>query len=357
MDELLKNNLGLQVLTDTGWSNFEGLLLRGEKETLRIKTNSKQIVCTLDHKFYKKNFLLIEARSLKPGCKIITDCNIETVVSVELVGTNFVYDLLEVEKNHRFYANSILAKNCEFLIFDETLISSSCLLDLTGANPIEKQGQVRWYKKPQKSHTYIVALDPSLGTGGDPAALQVVELPSCIQVAEWQHNRTPVQGQIRVLKEVCNYIYEQIGTETDIYYSVENNTLGEAALVVISEVGEENIRGMFVSEPARAGQTRRYRKGFTTTNKSKLSACAKFKNLVESKKLTLTSSALISELKNFVASGGAFAAKPGETDDLVMSMLLVVRIIQYLQNFDPTLDNYIKDNEEFIEPMPFILMS
>ena len=245
---------------------------------------------------------------------------------------------------------------CEFLIFDETLISSSCLLELTGINPIEKQGQIRWYHKPKKGNTYVVALDPSLGTGGDNAALQVIELPSCRQVAEWQHNRTPVQGQVRVIKEVCNYIYEQIGTETDIYYSVENNTLGEAILVAISELGEENIRGIFVSEPARTGHTRRYRKGFTTTNKSKLAACAKLKNLVESKKLTISSSNLISELKNFVASGGAFAAKTGETDDLVMSMLLAVRIIQFLQNFDPTLDTYIKDHEDLIEPMPFIMM-
>ena len=356
MEELLKNNLGLQVLTDTGWSDFAGILLRGKKKSLVIKTTRKKIICTPDHKFFKPNFEFIEAQNLKPRSKIISSDGTESVVSVEIVGEREVYDLFEVKKNHRFYANNILAKNCEFLIFDETLISSSCLLDLTGVSPIEKQGQVRWFKRPQRGSTYVVALDPSLGTGGDYSALQIIELPSCIQVAEWQHNRTPIQGQVRVLKEVCNYIYEQIGTENDIYYSVENNTLGEAALVTISELGEENIRGNFVSEPARAGNVRRYRKGFTTTNKSKLAACAKLKSLIETKKMTVSSSNLISELKNFVASGGAFAAKPGETDDLVMAMILAVRIIQYLQSFDPDLDSYIKDHEEFIEPMPFILM-
>ena len=247
---------------------------------------------------------------------------------------------------------------CEFLIFDETLISSSCLIDLQGINPIEKQGQIRWFKKPSKGNTYVVALDPSLGTGGDNAALQVFELPSCIQVAEWQHNRTIIQGQVRVLKEICSYIYEQIGTENDIYYSVENNTLGEAALIAISELGEENIRGMFLSEPARAGHQRKYRKGFTTTNKTKLVACAKLKTMLEHKQLTITSANLISELKNFVASGGSFAAKTGETDDLVMAALLAIRMIQVLQNFDPDLDNKLKGSDiEFIEPMPFIMLS
>ena len=35
----------------------------------------------------------------------------------------------------------------------------------------------------------------------------------------------------------------------NIYYSVENNTLGEAALVPIQDIGEENISGYFLSEP------------------------------------------------------------------------------------------------------------
>jgi hypothetical protein len=148
-----------------------------------------------------------------------------------------------------------------------------------------------------------------------------------------------------------------LGTENNIYYSVENNTLGEAALISISELGEENIRGLFLSEPHKIGQGRRYRKGFTTTNKSKLAACAKLKTMVESKKMTVNSKNLISELKNFVASAGSFAAKIGETDDLVLSMLLAVRMTQVLQSFDSSIDNKLRDNfDELIEPMPFILI-
>lgn len=358
MDDLLKNNIGLQVLTDTGWSNFEGLLVRGKKQTLLIKTTSRSIVCTPDHKFYKPDLKFIAAEQLKPRTKILCNNTIDTVVSVATAEIEPVYDLLEVEKNHRFYANGILVKNCEFLIFDETLISSSCLLDMEGTNPIEKQGQVRWFKRPVKGSTYLVALDPSLGTGGDYAAIQVLELPSCIQVAEWQHNRTIIQAQVRVLKEICGYIYDQIGTETDIYYSLENNTLGEAALVTLSELGEENIRGIFLSEPAKQGTARRYRKGFTTTNKSKLVACAKLKTMIEYKKMVINSHNLISEFKNFVASGGSYAAKPGETDDLVMSLLLAIRMVQILQNFDPDLDTRLRGNDvDYIEPMPFIMLS
>jgi hypothetical protein len=246
--------------------------------------------------------------------------------------------------------------NCQPIIFDETLISPTVLSELTSTDPVDRQGQIRWYKQPDRRSTYVLGLDPSLGTGGDYSAIQVYELPSCTQVAEWQHNRTPIQGQIRVLKDICNYLHEQGVSENNIYYSVENNSLGEAALITISELGEENIKGVFLSEPAKLGQSRRYRKGFTTTNKSKLAACAKFKQMLETKKLKVSSANLISELKTFVSVAGSFEAKIGETDDLVMSTLLVVRMIQTLQNFDVNLDKYLReDMTDLIVPMPFIM--
>ena len=245
---------------------------------------------------------------------------------------------------------------CEFIIFDETLINPLHLVEMAGIDPIEKQGQVRWYKKPERDRTYVVALDPSLGTGSDPAALQVFEMPGLKQVAEWCDNKTIVQRQVRIMQEICEHLSNVTGT-TNVYYSVENNTLGEAALVAINELGEENIKGTFLTEPRKGAAGIRYRKGFTTTNKSKLSACAKFKSLVETKRLHVASKALISELKTFVAHGTSFAAKIGEHDDLVMSALLAIRMIMMLQQFDSGLDAELKDSiDTFIEPMPFIMI-
>jgi Terminase RNaseH-like domain len=227
---------------------------------------------------------------------------------------------------------------------------------LQGQEPVERQGQIRWWRRPDPSMTYVVALDPSLGTGGDPAAIQVFELPSFTQVAEWQHNRTPIQKQIAIMREITRYLAETVSAN-NIYYSIENNTLGEAGLVTIAEMGEENIPGNFLSEPARAGSGRRYRKGFTTSNKSKLGACAKLKNLLETRRMTVHSKNLISELKTFVANGGSYAAKPGETDDLVMSLLLIIRMAQLLQTYDVSLDNAMRDGvDQIIEPMPFIML-
>ena len=243
---------------------------------------------------------------------------------------------------------------CEFIINDETLISPVKLIDLEGREPLYKTGQVRWYKKPEKNKIYVIGLDPSLGTGGDPAAIQVFEANTTVQVAEWRHNQSDIPTQIRILNDIIQHIYDITKDDKSIYYSVENNTVGEAALISIAEWGEERIKGYFLSAPHDPG-TKRMRKGFNTTNKSKIAACAKFKNLVESGRMQINSRSLVSELKNFVASGTSYAAKIGETDDLVMAALLVTRMLQLLQTFHSELDGQIRDHgDALIEPMPFI---
>lgn len=242
----------------------------------------------------------------------------------------------------------------EFIAFDETLIDSIKLSLFESKDVYKKTGQVRWYKPVQKGKTYIAALDPSLGTGGDNAAIQVYELPGMKQIAEWMHNKTPITEQIKILKGILQEI-QQDASDSEIYWSVENNTLGEAALVVIAEMGEENIPGSFISESRKAGSSRAYRKGFTTTNRSKLAACSKFKNWVENGKMEIASSALLRETKTFIARGSGYAAKDGETDDLVMAALLVVRIANQVAQYDENTYNELRDSfddEDNIEPMP-----
>lgn len=243
---------------------------------------------------------------------------------------------------------------CEFIINDETLIAPTKLIDLQGHEPLYKTGQVRWYQRPHAGRSYVVALDPSLGTGGDPSAIQVFEAETTEQVAEWRHNRTPIPEQIRILADICSHLNETLKDPQKIYYSIENNTIGEAALISIAEYGEENIQGYFLSDP-NSNSGRRYRKGFNTTNKPKLAACNKLKTLIESGRMKIRSPSLVSELKTFVASGVTYAAKQGETDDLVMASVLAVRMLQLLQTYDSNINNQLRDHgDTIIPPMPFI---
>ena len=252
---------------------------------------------------------------------------------------------------------------CKFLIFDETLINSISLADMEGSEPIMKMGQARWYKKINPACTYIVSLDPSLGTGGDFAAIEILELPTMHQVCEWHHNMTPVQAQARILRDLLKYIDDQCqiaGVTPSIYYSVENNTVGESALVAINELGEDTFPGLFLSEPIKKGHVRRFRKGFNTTHAAKIAACAKLKQLIESKQFKISSKPLISELKTFVAQGITFKAKTGQHDDLVSSLLLAIRMTMLLQDWDPTIYDKMRDHtgmEEHDLPLPIYISS
>jgi hypothetical protein len=199
-----------------------------------------------------------------------------------------------------------------------------------------------------------------MGTGGDNAAIQVFELPSYIQVAEWQHNQTAIPGQIRVLSDICKYIEQETRNTNGIYWSVENNGIGEACLLVINDFGEENIPGLFVSEPMRKGHVRKFRKGFNTTHGTKITACSRLKTMVENDKMKVSSKTLISELKAFVATGSSYQAKSGSSDDLVSATLLALRMMAVLKDWDPRIYSTFtqaEDIEDYEAPMPIFISS
>jgi hypothetical protein len=253
---------------------------------------------------------------------------------------------------------------CEFLVYDETLINSITLAGMQGIDPTLKMGQCRWYKKISSDMIYAVALDPALGTGGNNAAIQILELPTMEQVGEWHHNTTPIEGQIKILRDILKFIQEGCSNlnGSNIYWSIENNTVGEAALIAVKNLGEENMPGLFIAEPIRKGHVRKFRKGFNTTHRSKISACSRMKYFIESGKMKINSKPLISELKAFIASGISFKAKSGETDDLVSAMLLAVRMSGVMSDWDSRIfdlmtDIGAEDDIDFEPPMPIFVSS
>jgi hypothetical protein len=78
--------------------------------------------------------------------------------------------------------------------------------------------------------------------------------------------------------------------------------------------------------------------------------------MVETKKMTLNSKPLVSELKTFVSTGLGFKAKSGEHDDLVSSTLLIIRMADVLADWDPKI--YDKMTEKLSEdqiPLPIFI--
>lgn len=357
MSKDFRTNTTYEVLTPSGFKDFAGVSLMGHKPVWRIETASGLFLeCTSDHKIFVNLDDHKPVSSLAIHDSIYTDRGLDPIVSISDTGkTEDVYDLIEVKDGYRYYANSILSSNCQFIAFEETLIASSMLAQLDGAQPIRTDSQVRWYKNIDSNCTYVIGLDPSMGTGGDNAAIQVWELPTLRQVAEWQHNKTRIEDQVALLRGIGKYIESQ--GEPEIYWSVENNTLGEAALVVIRDTGEDHFAGSMLHDPDTRGT--RKRKGYTTTPRSKQEACASLKRLVENRQLQINSKALISELKTFIYRGGSYAARNGMTDDLVMALILVLRMADYIAKWEENTNAALSSNLAFGDeddedsPMPF----
>jgi len=271
----------------------------------------------------------------------------------------------EKEKNKIGHDKFEREYNCKFLSADDTLINPAKLLQLQGIEPIHKtHGQVRWYQPLCHTKTYLVSLDPSAGVGKDSAAIEVYSLPDLCQVAEWTHNKTDIPNQVKLMQNIIKYIYNEIKRMPDnrgdpeIFYTIENNTWGEAALVTIQEIGEDRFNGIFLHEPKKSGGGR-FRKGLNTNGRSKNLACSKLKSLIEGNRLIVHSKQLVRQLKFFVGKGESFAAKIGEHDDCVMATILCIRMMQIVSGWDEKFEDAMKntfdgDDDDFEPPMPMI---
>ncbi len=255
---------------------------------------------------------------------------------------------------------------CEFVTDSETLINPLTLSRLKTTEPQFYIDQSRWYHEPEPNKAYLVALDPSLGTNHDYAAIQVFQLPEMIQIAEWQSNNLAARLQVVVLRNILMALEDILREHPDqngppdIWWTFENNTIGEGVLTVVEDTGEERFPGQLVTEPRRKGiQMKRIRRGLNTTSKSKLSACARLKSLIESDRMHISSANLLKELKNFAAVGNTFKANLGEHDDLTMATLMVVRMLDIVAKWGTNigeLKETIHDDELYEEaPMPVLI--
>jgi hypothetical protein len=362
----------LEILTPNGWQLFAGVAIMGKKSIHNIQFDDGSILrCAPDHGLLGPNGNIIYAENALKGCEIVATDGMRIIVSNILQNLEEeVYTPVEVDGGHLYYSNNVVSRNCSFMSDDDTLINPLTFPRLQATTPIFYTGTIRWFVEPEPNKTYLVALDPSLGTQNDYGAIEVFQIPEMIQVAEWQNNEAAPRRQVTALMEVM-YALDSILRENpeqdgdpEIFWTFENNTIGEAILTIVEDTGEERFPGSLVTERRRKGlQMKRVRKGLNTTNRSRLSSLARMKSLIESDRMTLHSQNLIRELKNFVAVGNSFKAKPGEHDDLIMATSLIIRMLDVVLSWETVTDGralreYIEDSEfggemvEMEEPMP-----
>lgn len=159
--------------------------------------------------------------------------------------------------------------------------------------------------------------------------IQVFEFPSLNQVAQYRSNKLNIPELYSKIKWILNKLANPLSSvQNEVFWSFERNSVGEAiaALYMTDDILPEAI--LVNDDPRKVGMA--------TTNKSKVLACLQLKTLVEKIKngINISSEIDIFELKNFVSSGGSYAAKSGATDDCIMALLIIVRLIKHCADFD-----------------------
>lgn len=231
---------------------------------------------------------------------------------------------------------------CEFISSDDLLIHSITLANLKHKDPIFKDHGFIFWKQPSPHSTYIVGVDIAQGLGRDYSTIQVVELDTLTQIAEFRNNKIKEPELYEAIKWICAKLLSvrtPQGKRPSVHWSYENNSVGASITAMYSNDEFFPHEAELVSK----GQ----RLGINTSGRSKATACKTLKTLIEKAKggLVINSPVLIRELKTYVRAGDAFAAKFGHHDDLISAMLIVAQVITQLSEYEPDVFSKLYETE------------
>lgn len=375
MAELHKNTLGYKILTNTGYKDFSGISFNGIQKVYKVTfDNSNSITATNDHELFVDWFTSKPVSKLKVGEEVLGTEGFIKITSIEEDGETEVYDVLEVDGVNRFYANDALVHNCKFIGKSGTLVESNTMRRLIEETKNKTyqfviDGDIRFYKDLDKYMKYIVTLDPSMGVSGDFSAIQVFEFPSFIQVAEWMDDKLNQNDQVEKLKALIEWMYTDLKTKgcirPEIYWSFENNSLGEGFVCSLRE--KSNINGLekpqdYIKRGILITENGNKRIGFTTTKRTKTMACAQLKNLLENNRMIINSNEYVKQLSNFTLKEASYSSEgKGLHDDLISASLISILVYLQCKNsldltmpIDTNISYRMNNNPTFELPFMFV---
>lgn len=236
---------------------------------------------------------------------------------------------------------------CQILASSNTLLSAQRLEELYHEEPIETglEGCLKFYEKPNKEHAHVITVDVSEGKNLDYHAINVTDVSASPykQVATFRSNM--IQHQL--LPAVIYKLSMLYGDNSVIV--IENNSIGIEVLDILND--DYDCPSYIYSEK---------QLGIRTTTKTKKIGCASLKSLVESGNYEIVDFTTIQECYNFVQSGTSFKAKDGETDDMVMALVLFAYITttDFFRDFHNDVEKTLKtmfevQEKEIMEEIPF----
>lgn len=326
--QLATNTNQWKIKSGTEFVGFRGISTMGEKQLYEVSfTDNTSIRVSSNHCFFTNNLREITTKELNIGVELVGTRK-KVVSSITRINVEQSYDIIECD-NHQYNTNDILSHNCEFLSSDALLIDSLFLVNITKAiqksQPVKVIKDVVFFDHIKPEGTYLVGVDPATGSGEDYSVITVFEFPTMVQVAEYRSNTMSTNDMYAILKNLLLYLEH---LNTTIYFSVENNGVGEGIIALYEADEQPPEKAEFVSE------TGKDKRGMYTTNKVKMRACVNLKEMLERRNLFIKSKVLLAELKSFTRRKGSYEAQLGSTDDCVSAMLIVIRLVEEIATYD-----------------------
>jgi len=223
----------------------------------------------------------------------------------------------------------------EFLGSTATLISGVKLRSLAFKDPPWQEENFDIYELPKQGRLYIATVDCSEGVGLDYHTVNVIDVTEIPykQVAKYRNNKLPLLFFPTIIYSICRRY-------NDAFALIETNNVGQQVVDIlhydleyenIYKIDHHHIKGQTIS----GGFKRASSFGIKTTKTVKKIGCANLKTLVESNKLLIQDFDTIAELNTFVRVRDSFAAEEGNTDDIVMGLVLFAWL---------TAQSYFKDS-------------
>ena len=212
---------------------------------------------------------------------------------------------------------------CEFLGSVNTLISPAKIKQMAFQTPLQSSGGLDVYEQPIKGNTYVCTVDVARGVQKDYSAfvmLDVSKMPYKI-VAKYRNNDIkPLLFPHTIDKVAKAYNHAHI--------MVETNDLGQQIAEALQfELEYDNL--LMTTQRGRAGQIlgagfsgRGSGFGVKMTKQIKKIGCSNIKTLVESDKIVINDFNIIEEMSTFIRKGQSWQAEEGNTDDLMMCLVI-----------------------------------
>ena len=225
-----------------------------------------------------------------------------------------------------------------------TLVSSRIMEAIQTEDPVRIEGDLEIYVDSFKGRKLAISCDVAEGINEDNHVMQVFDIDTFEQVAEFANNTLPQTLYFKEIVKTIKLLFKE-GAE-EIFYTVENNGLGQGIMRLIENSQDNGLSAATLISDVNADGTPAKRLGMLTTGKSKLAGCVQLKDMIEGGILKLKSKKLLTELKFFVKSGASFAAERGAKDDRVMACVLFCNMLPQLANYEESVDLAINDVNE-----------